>query len=280
MGGVDEAGRGPVLGPLVVACVMLDTSRRPALDDLGVKDSKLLSAARRERLAVAIRALPSVRIGIETVSAADLDARRARRSLNDIEAQCFAATIVQCLATHALAHAHAPPDALAHAHAPPDALAHAHAHAPPDAHAHESCTRHPFRNVRTTATVTLDAADPVAATFAQRVERYLSSNDTESVSTPVSLIAEHKADLNHPIVAAASIIAKTTRDAQMAAIGAELEAEVGSGYPGDERTIAFIQSYITAHNDLPPHTRRSWQTAKRLLEEHRFPPTRLTDFFN
>lgn len=44
--GVDEAGRGPLAGPLVVAAVVLDPKRFPA----GLNDSKQLSARQRERL--------------------------------------------------------------------------------------------------------------------------------------------------------------------------------------------------------------------------------------
>lgn len=49
--GVDEAGRGPLAGPLAVAAVILD----PARPITGLADSKRLSAARREKLALEIR---------------------------------------------------------------------------------------------------------------------------------------------------------------------------------------------------------------------------------
>ena len=48
--GVDEAGRGCVIGPLVVAGVMLKAEHLPSLTELGVKDSKLLTAKKREAL--------------------------------------------------------------------------------------------------------------------------------------------------------------------------------------------------------------------------------------
>lgn len=51
--GVDEAGRGPLAGPVVAAAVILD----PARPTPGLRDSKQLPAARRERLAGEIRAL-------------------------------------------------------------------------------------------------------------------------------------------------------------------------------------------------------------------------------
>lgn len=50
--GVDEAGRGPLAGPVVAAAVILDPGRR--ID--GINDSKKLSAALRQSLAVEIRA--------------------------------------------------------------------------------------------------------------------------------------------------------------------------------------------------------------------------------
>lgn len=50
--GVDEAGRGPLAGPVVAAAVILD----PAKPIAGLNDSKKLSAKRREALAIEIRA--------------------------------------------------------------------------------------------------------------------------------------------------------------------------------------------------------------------------------
>lgn len=49
--GIDEAGRGPLAGPVVAAAVILD----PARPIVGLNDSKKLSAAARERLAPLIR---------------------------------------------------------------------------------------------------------------------------------------------------------------------------------------------------------------------------------
>jgi len=51
LAGLDEAGRGPIAGPVTAAAVILDPDNLPA----GLDDSKRLSAAQRERLAVEIR---------------------------------------------------------------------------------------------------------------------------------------------------------------------------------------------------------------------------------
>lgn len=51
VGGVDEAGRGPLAGPVVAACVVIDKNFKIDSDDLAlVADSKKLSAKKREKL--------------------------------------------------------------------------------------------------------------------------------------------------------------------------------------------------------------------------------------
>ncbi|HEX9262490.1 MAG TPA: ribonuclease HII [Candidatus Bathyarchaeia archaeon] len=55
--GIDEAGRGCVIGPLVIAGVLAREEILPTLKRLGVKDSKLLSSAKRESLAAEVRRL-------------------------------------------------------------------------------------------------------------------------------------------------------------------------------------------------------------------------------
>lgn len=66
--GVDEAGRGPLAGPVVAAAVMLRGGRAPD----GVKDSKLLDADTRQRLAVEIRR-EALAIGIGWADPAEID---------------------------------------------------------------------------------------------------------------------------------------------------------------------------------------------------------------
>jgi len=65
--GVDEVGRGPLAGPVVAAAVILD----PAAIPPGLDDSKRLSAARRETLAVAIRATSAWALGLASVAEID-----------------------------------------------------------------------------------------------------------------------------------------------------------------------------------------------------------------
>lgn len=55
--GIDEAGRGPVIGPLVLCGVMIDESKKERLKEMGVKDSKLLTHPQRLKLSSKIKDL-------------------------------------------------------------------------------------------------------------------------------------------------------------------------------------------------------------------------------
>lgn len=57
--GVDDAGRGPIIGPMVVAGVLMSRDRTRELLAMGVKDSKLLTPDVRTQLAGRLRALAS-----------------------------------------------------------------------------------------------------------------------------------------------------------------------------------------------------------------------------
>ncbi len=69
VGGVDEVGRGPLAGPVVAACVVLDGP----LMLVGLDDSKRVPPERRERLALEIRAR-AVAWAIGEASVAEIDA--------------------------------------------------------------------------------------------------------------------------------------------------------------------------------------------------------------
>ncbi|TET24838.1 MAG: ribonuclease HII, partial [Candidatus Bathyarchaeum sp.] len=94
--GVDEAGRGSVIGPLVIAGVSLEEKDLPKLVDIGVKDSKLLSPQKRETLAKQIREL-ALNCHVVSLSPVEIDrvvetGKRLHR-LNRFEAQAMARVI-------------------------------------------------------------------------------------------------------------------------------------------------------------------------------------------
>lgn len=76
-----------------------------------------------------------------------------------------------------------------------------------------------------------------------------------------------KADALFPIVSAASIVAKVTRDKSMEAYKEDGTA-YGSGYPGDPDTKAYMESNIEPTFGYPDLVRFSWSTAAQLLEKN------------
>jgi len=94
--GVDDAGRGSVTGPLVIAGVLLEKEDLPKLTELGVKDSKLLSPHRRETLAVEIKRIAKkhsiIKLTPKEIDKVVQTGRKLHR-LNRLEAQAMAKVI-------------------------------------------------------------------------------------------------------------------------------------------------------------------------------------------
>lgn len=201
--GVDEAGKGPVLGPMVAACVVADPDALPE----GIDDSKKLSEEHRETLAKELRADGSVRVGV---------ARIPTDRIDDPATDMNTLTVA--------AHAEAISRGISGADGGLAGVA--------------------------------DGADTNADRFARRV--------TESVDASIEITAEHGADEAYPLVGAASVIAKVQRDRTVAALCEEY-GDVGSGYPNDPTTRAFLTDYVGEHGRLPDCARASWKTAKEAL---------------
>jgi ribonuclease HII len=201
--GVDEAGKGPVLGPMVAAAVRADVD---ALPD-GVDDSKRLSPARRASLAETLRAGPAVTVGVAVVPVARID---------DPGTDMNSLTVT--------AHG----EAVSAAASDGDE-------------------------------VVVDAGDVDAGRFGRRVRA-----DAADRGVGVEVTAEHGADAAHAHVAAASVVAKVERDARVETLREEY-GEVGSGYPSDPATRAFLREWVREHGRLPDCARASWSTSEDVL---------------
>lgn len=94
--GVDDAGRGPVIGPLVIAGVLFQDNQISKLQELGVKDSKALTPKRRAVLSQEIKRLATrwevLEISPSEVDRVVLEGRKYRR-LNWLEAKAMAEVI-------------------------------------------------------------------------------------------------------------------------------------------------------------------------------------------
>jgi ribonuclease HII len=86
--GIDEAGRGPVLGDLVIAGMLIDEKDISILEKSGIKDSKKLTRNRREELYKFL--VSNFRYHLIKVSPHEIDESRKRINLNEIEAMKFA----------------------------------------------------------------------------------------------------------------------------------------------------------------------------------------------
>jgi ribonuclease HII len=87
--GVDEAGKGSVLGPMVIAAV--GTPSEDSLSDLTVRDSKTHTAKERERLATIIR--ERCRVTTVKIDAQEIDAIRLEMTMNACVARAHAQAI-------------------------------------------------------------------------------------------------------------------------------------------------------------------------------------------
>ncbi len=102
--GIDEAGRGPVIGPMVVAGVLIRGKRLKILREAGVKDSKLLSRGRREELKDLILEVADAHV-IRVVHPKRIDEAVSIRGLNKLEAEVMAEVIRELRPTLAIVDA-------------------------------------------------------------------------------------------------------------------------------------------------------------------------------
>lgn len=83
--GIDDAGRGPVIGPMVLAGVLIDEATEEILKKEGVKDSKQLTQKRREFLENLIKEKAET-FEIVIAYPEEIDEKTAKNQLNDLEA--------------------------------------------------------------------------------------------------------------------------------------------------------------------------------------------------
>lgn len=84
--GVDESGRGPVIGPMIISAFYCEESEIPKLDGIGVKDSKLLSNDQRFKIGAKLGKIGSWKTSIITNTEIN-EKMKKRVSLNELEAE-------------------------------------------------------------------------------------------------------------------------------------------------------------------------------------------------
>ena len=92
--GIDDAGRGSMLGPLVIAGISLEKKNIRKLSALGVKDSKKLTAKRREELYKKIIPLVDNHY-VAKISPKSIDISVVKHGLNQLEAKYMAKVVTK-----------------------------------------------------------------------------------------------------------------------------------------------------------------------------------------
>lgn len=207
--GIDEAGRGPVIGPLVMVAIAIKEEDQKKLEWLGVKDSKLLSRHVREELFERIHEIAhDFRIEVVEPDAIDLSLTEKESNLNWLEAETSARLVSEL---------------------------------------------NPDKIIVDCPSINIES-----------YKKFFESKLSQGIKENCELLVEHKADLNHIVVAAASVIAKVIRDRWIEKIKLEIGKDFGSGYMSDPKTQEFLGLY---HDKYPHLFRKQWKSYQRIEEK-------------
>ncbi|KAF8071951.1 ribonuclease H-like domain-containing protein [Lyophyllum atratum] len=226
--GVDEAGRGPVLGPLVYGVAYCPVAYKDQLEELGFADSKTLTPEIRSSLLNTLDSDPeNLAWSVRVISPQAISGGMLRRPPSNLNVQSQDATIL--LIREVLA-----------------------------------------KGIQLSE-VYVDALGPTVP-----YQAYLSG-----LFPGIEFTVANKADSKFKIVGAASVAAKVTRDACLegwvfeesiaqdgTAVPGLPDAPMGSGYPSDPKTQAWLKSSIEPTFGFPKLVRFSWTTVKLLLDKH------------
>lgn len=205
--GIDEAGRGPILGPLVMCGILIKEEDEQKLKKINVKDSKLLTKKQREALYKKIIDIAK-KYKIIIINTEEIDMAVKGHdglNLNWLEANKSAEIINN-----------------------------------------------------------LNPEKAIIDSPSNNINKYKNYLFKKIKNKEVDLILEHKADLNYPIVSAASIIAKVTRDREIEKIKKKIKIDFGSGYMSDPKTVAFLENNYESYKEL---FRKSWLPYQDILNK-------------
>ncbi|MCH2406683.1 MAG: ribonuclease HII [Candidatus Nitrosopelagicus sp.] len=199
--GVDDAGRGSVLGPLVIAGIVIKQTKINQLKKQGIRDSKKLTPLARERLYKKIINIVDDYY-VTRISPKIIDKSVFNHSLNHLEARYMAKVISKLSPSIAFV---------------------------------DSCDVNPHRFGKEISKLT----------FRSKIKSY------------------HHADSKFVVVSAASILAKVSRDRAITKL--KKKYNIGSGYPSDPKTKAFVKKSIKRNEPLT-FIRKSWKPVQILMK--------------
>jgi len=219
--GIDEAGRGPVLGPMVYSAAFCKlNSHQEVRTDIGANDSKQLKEIDRERMLKSIEkcnwiGYTGVVLPPAWISAGMLG--RRKYNLNLMSHDTAIAMIRRVIDVHKV-------------------------------------------NVKEVYVDTVGKAEFYEEKLSKEFPR-------------LRIKVESKADATYPIVGAASIVAKVSRDHFIhnwshLEDGIDTNQETGSGYPGDPKSKKWLRDHLDQVFGLPSFARLSWGTSQELMAKN------------
>lgn len=209
--GIDDAGRGPLIGPMILAGVLLDKNGETFLKKYTIKDSKMLSHPIRIKLSKIIKE-SALAFHIAKTLPQEIDSSiKKGTNLNTLEAQKTAEII------------------------------------------------NTLNKKKEKIKVIVDCPSVNISAWKRTLLAYIDNPEN------LDVICEHKADINHLPVSAASIIAKVAREEEVASLKTKY-GDFGSGYPSDPQTKKFLKEQGEKLKNSGIF-RKSWQTWKKLFPE-------------
>lgn len=223
--GIDEAGRGPVLGSMVYGICWCPISKTDILSKMGFADSKQLTAEQREKLFADIKNSKLLGWEVDVLSPEEMSAKMMRRNKYNLNAISHDSAI--------------------------------------------GLIRKALNQGVNVQEVYVDTVGPPDK-YQEKLERIFPNIR--------KIVVSKKADSLFPIVSAASICAKVTRDQELDDWVFKEEGihgpnkipkfsrEFGSGYPADPSCKSWLESSFDPVFGFPSFVRFSWATSKNIIK--------------
>jgi len=221
--GIDEAGRGPVLGPMVYGICFSPVADKERFGTMGFADSKTLTEEQRENIFIKMNEnLDLLGWMVEILSPAYISTgmlSREKYNLNAISHDCAIRLVKTAIS----------------------------------------------RGVNVTEVYVDTVGDP--AKYQAKLKE---------IFPEIEITVAKKADAIYPIVGAASIGAKVSRDQAVNKWQFQEDFHLddpayGSGYPGDPKTKKFLSNSFDKVFGFPSFVRFSWSTAANIIEKDGVP---------
>ena len=200
--GIDDAGRGSMIGPLVIAGVSIKKQNLKYLRSIGVRDSKKLTPAMREILYKKILKIVDDYYVVK-ITPKTIDRSVSKHNLNHLEAKNMAKIVLKLKSNVSY----------------------------------------------------VDSCDVDYKRFGREIS---------SLSSNAIIKSYHHADSRSVTVAAASIIAKVSRDRAIHRLNKNFN--LGSGYPSDKKTILSVKK-ILSKKKSESFIRMSWKPVQKIVSK-------------